>query len=276
MAKKIVLIVLGALGILVSLALFAGGAALFALFSPHGWFESGEHRVDTPTRALVSQSADFKDAASALNSFGDFRLRLRAHASEPAQALFIGVGSTADVEQYVRTFRHDRVTNLDFQPFRLSKQPAGPDGVPAAPTTQTFWVQRAEGTGTQTLDWKIRDGSYELVLMNSDARAGVDARAVFAVRVPFAHTLGIVLLVAGAIVLALGILLLVVGIRVRPKPKSAPPAWGQPQQGPTSSWAPPPGTEPARAPPPGAGSAPQGSAPPAQGPAPPPAQGSTT
>ncbi|HEY7134096.1 MAG TPA: hypothetical protein VIB48_03440 [Acidimicrobiia bacterium] len=270
MAKKIVLIVLGAVGILVSLALFAGGAALFALFSPHGWLESGEHRVDTPTRALVSQSADFKDAASALNSFGDFRLRLRARASEPAQALFIGVGATTDVEQYVRTFRHDRVTNLDFQPFRLSKRPAGPDGVAVPPATQTFWVQHAQGTGTQTLDWKIRDGSYELVLMNADARTGVDANAVFAVRVPFAHTLGIVFFVVGAIALALGILLLVLGIRVRPKRRPAPPAW-PPPGGPTSSSAPPPGAGPERAPPPA-----QGPAPPAQGPAPPPAQGSTT
>jgi hypothetical protein len=239
-AKKIILIVLGALGIVVSLALLAGGVALFAVFSPHGWLESGEHRVDTPTRALVSQSADFKDAADALNSLGDFRLRLRARASDPAHALFIGVGPIGAVERYVGTFRHDRVTSLDFSPFRLARRPAGADAVPEPPTTQPFWVQRAEGTGTQTLNWKIRDGSYEVVLMNADATPGVDATALFGVRVPFAHPLGIILLVAGTIALALGILLLVIGIRVRPEPRPAPPPWPQPspEPGPATPSAP--------------------------------------
>lgn len=235
MAKKVILIVLGALGIVVSLALLAGGIALFALFSPHGWLESGEHRVDTPTRALVSRSADFEDAASTLDSLGDFHLRLRARPADPTQALFIGVGRTADVERYVQTFRHDRVTNLDFAPFRLTRRAAGPDGVPPPPTSQQFWVQRAVGTGTQTLDWKIRDGSYEVVLMNADATAAVDAAAVFAVRVPFAHTLGIGFLVAGVIVLALGVLLLIVGIRVRTGGRPTPPAWPPP----APAWPPP-------------------------------------
>ncbi len=240
MAKKVVLIVLGALGIAISLALFAGGVALFALFSPHGWLESGEHRVDSPTRALVSQSADFKDAADALNSLGDFRLRLRARAFDPGRTLFIGVGPTAAVERYASGFRHDRVTSLDFSPFRLGRRPAGADAVPEPPTTQVFWVQRVEGAGTQTLDWKIRNGSYEVVLMNADATPGVDTDAVLAVRVPFAHPLGVIFLVAGAIVLGLGILLLVIGIRTRPARPSAPPAWPSPE--PVPATPPPPST----------------------------------
>jgi hypothetical protein len=174
-AKKIVVIVLGALAILVSLALIGAGTALFALFSPKGWIETGEHRVDTPTRALVSKSADFKDAADALNSLGDFRLRVRARASDPARALFIGVGPTAAVERYVGTFRHDRVTDLNLEPFHLEKRAVGTDGVPEPPSTQPFWVQRAEGTGTQILDWKIRDGSYEIVLSASSSWSSEDS-----------------------------------------------------------------------------------------------------
>ena len=135
MAKKVALILFGAFGIVISLALLAGGAALFVAFSQHGWIESGRHRVDTPTRALVSRSADFKSAADALNSLGDFRLRLRAQAVDPRRALFLGVGPTAAVERYVSTFRHDRVTSLEFSPFELGRQPSGGDDVPASPAS---------------------------------------------------------------------------------------------------------------------------------------------
>jgi hypothetical protein len=240
-AKKIVIIVLGALAILVSLALIGAGIALFAAFSPKGWIDTGEHRVDTPTRALVSDAADFKGAADALNSFGDFRLRVRARASDPSRALFIGVGPTATVERYLSTFRHDRVTDLNFEPFRLEKRAVGTDGVPEPPSTQPFWVQRVEGTGTQTLDWKIRDGSYEIVLMYADATPGVDTQATFGVRVPFAHGLGIVSFVVGALGLVLGIALLVVGIRLRPAAPPTPPAWPQPSDQPDAAGASPPG-----------------------------------
>jgi hypothetical protein len=230
-AKKVILIVLGALGTLVGLALIAAATAIFVAFSPHGWIESGEHRVDTPTRALVSESAEFKDAADALNSFGDFRLRVRARALEPERPLFIGVGRTADVEAYVGTFRHDRVTSLDFVPFHLEKRPEGRDLVPAPPAAQPFWAQQVEGTGTQILDWKIRDGSYEVVLMYADAAPGVDARATFGVRVPFARGLAIACYAVGGIALMVGILLLVLGIRARPSPKREAPVWPEPGPG---------------------------------------------
>jgi hypothetical protein len=202
--------------------------------------QTGEHRVETPTRALVSESANFKDAADALNSLGDFRLRLRARALEPAQALFIGVGPTAEVDRYVNTFSYDRVTSLDLEPFHLQKRRAGGNANPAPPETQTFWVQRVAGAGTQTLDWKIRDGSYEIVLMNADASPAVDANVVFGVRVPFAHSLAVIFFVAAGIILAVGITLLIIGIRVRPAPKPTPPAWPQSSpESPTAAPSPP-------------------------------------
>jgi hypothetical protein len=102
---------------------------------------------------------------------------------------------------------------------------------PAAPTDQSFWA--AQGSGRQaTLDWKITDGSYELVVMNSDATPSVAVDGRFALTIPHLFAIGIAVLVVGILILAGGVVLLVVGIRMhsRPGPTAAAADAGAPGQ----------------------------------------------
>ena len=50
-------------------------------------------------------------------------------------------------------------------------------GVPAAPAAALPWAARAQGIGTLTLTWAVRDGDWTIVVMNTDARPGLSVRA---------------------------------------------------------------------------------------------------
>ena len=43
-----------------------------------------------------------------------------------------------------------------------------------SPGTQDFWVASSTGSGPRTLEWDPTDGSWTVVVMNADGRAGID------------------------------------------------------------------------------------------------------
>ena len=49
-------------------------------------------------------------------------------------------------------------------------------GIPAAPAAALPWAARAQGTGSLTLTWAVRDGDWMVVVMNADARPGLSVR----------------------------------------------------------------------------------------------------
>jgi hypothetical protein len=68
------------------------------------------------------------------------------------------------------------------------------------------------GTGTQRLDWDVKDGSWSVVVMNADGSRGVDTTISAGAKVPFLGPLGwvsagggIVLLLAAGGLLYLGL-----------------------------------------------------------------------
>lgn len=138
------LVVLGSIIALLGAVLLAAGDTLL-------WADRSERDDDgfltTPTEpferdsyAIVSDDIDFFEAETGSdwilseNVLGDVRLRA---ANVEEGEVFVGVGPTSDVENYLAGVEHDEVTDLDFDPFsaeyrRLaSGEPAGP------PTEQT-------------------------------------------------------------------------------------------------------------------------------------------
>jgi hypothetical protein len=98
--------------------------------------------------------------------------------------------------------------------------------VPAAPGSQGFWVASASGSGTQTLDWDVADGSWSIVVMHADAAPGVDVDLTAGAKVPLVFGLSLGLLSGGFVLLLAGIAMLYLGARSRPAaaaPGPAPP-----------------------------------------------------
>jgi hypothetical protein len=114
------------------------------------------------------------------------------------------------VQQFLGAVRHATVTDLAGGPsYRISGAGA-PAGAPAA---QDIWAVKAAGAGTQSLTWNIDNGDWTLVVMKPDAGAGVDATVAVGAEVPGLDWIGPLLLVVGAVGLAVAALVLTLVIR---------------------------------------------------------------
>jgi hypothetical protein len=238
MAKKVVLIVLGAIGIMIGLGLLAGGAIVLALTGGDGFLDTGPHPLATPTYALVAEPTAIRTGSSFDENGPDVRLRLQVTSTEP---VFVGVGPATEVDSYLAGVPVDEVVSIDFTPFTMRTDRREGSRKPAAPGDQAFWTARAAGTGQQTLDWDARVGIYRVVLMRLDGSLGVQATARFGIRIPFLRGLGLGLLGGGGVSFLVGVLLLIFGIRAKVNRAPA----GYPGQfGPPGVY-PPPGPYPA-------------------------------
>ena len=141
-AGRIVLVVLGALAVLVSLGLLAGGGFLLWAHQTQrdaeGYYSTVPHRFESSGHAVLSEgielSGDGSDWAFGEDRLGTVRLRVAA-SDEP---VFVGIGPERDVLAYLDGVARDRIQDVDVDPFRVSYErsdggaPASAPGYPAA------------------------------------------------------------------------------------------------------------------------------------------------
>jgi len=212
MAKKVILIILGALLTLCGIAGVCGGGALLGVGGSGGQIRSGYHGISTPTTAFVSDPTKVENSSNVRTEGGDTSLLLDGRNS--AKPLFIGVGPTSQVDRFLAGSPYESITNVNFSPFRLTSTTVDGGSRPAAPGDQSFWVARATGADPQ-LRWKIADGDYKVVVMNADASQGLNLQARIGIKAPVLGGVGIGLLIGGIVVALGGIALLIWGIRTR-------------------------------------------------------------
>jgi len=222
-AGRVILIVLGSIGVLFGLALLAGGG--FLLWADRtqredGYLTTPTERFATPTYGLTRTrlEVDTDGAGWVLNDSWFGKIRIRGE-SPGAKTLFMGIGPEADVAKYLGTVAHANVEDIDFDPFRVTYLPVTGGAPQGPPTEQGFWAASASGVGTQTLTWKVRDGDWSVVVMNADGSPGVDANVSAGAEAPFLSPLGWSLLGGGFVLLLVSVGLIAVGLRggaVRP------------------------------------------------------------
>jgi hypothetical protein len=178
-AGRVVLIVLGAIGVLVGLALLAGGG--FLLWADRtqredGYLTTPSERFETPTYALTRTRLDVETNGAdwVLNDNWFGKIRIRGEGAE-GKTIFMGIGPEPAVAKYLGNVAHASVEDVDFDPFRATYRSVAGGAPQGPPADQRFWVASASGVGTQTLTWKVRDGDWTVVLMNADGSRGVDA-----------------------------------------------------------------------------------------------------
>jgi hypothetical protein len=208
----VVLIVVGVITALLSLALLAGGTTLVVVDQTQrdedGFLMSSSEDFSAATYAIVSESADvdFGGSESAARAIlGDVRIR-----SESDRDVFVGIARDTDVDDYLNGVEHSVVTNIGENPeysHRAGDAPTSPPG------DQDFWVASTSGSGERTLEWKPEDGSWSVVVMNSDGSRGVASELSIGAELDAALWVGIVLLVVGALLAALAALAITAGAR---------------------------------------------------------------
>ena len=240
-AGRVVLIVLGAIGVLFGLAVLAGGGFLLWVDRTQredGYLTTPSERFSTPTYALTRTRLDVgtNGADWVLNDNWFGKVRIRGE-SPGANTLFIGIGPEAAVAKYLASVSHASVQDVEFDPFRVTYHQVAGGAPQGPPTNQHFWAASASGVGTQTLTWKVRDGDWTVVLMNADGSRGVDADIDLGAKLSFVLWVAIGLLIGGALVVVGSTALIVLAAR-RPRPPPAPPVTSGAGGGPRS--APPP------------------------------------
>ena len=237
-AGRILLIVLGAIGVLLGLALAAGGG--FLLWADltqreDGYVTTPSERFATPTYAMTRTRLDVDTGARWVlneNWFGKIRIRGE---SPGAKTLFIGIGPEPSVARYLGSVAHASVEDVDFDPFRVKYRQIAGGSPPGPPTGERFWVVSASGVGRQTVTWKVRDGDWSIVVMNADGSRGVAADIDLGAEMSFLIWVAIGLLVGGVIVVAGSTALIVLSARTRPPPSAQPvPPGRSPEESPPS------------------------------------------
>jgi hypothetical protein len=243
-AGRVILIVLGSIGVLLGLALLAGGGFLLwadrtqredgYLTTPTGRFATSTYAL---TRTRLEVDADGPDWVWNDNWFG--KIRIRGETAGGGKPLFIGIGPEGAVARYLGRVAHANVEDIDVDPFRVEYRPitGGPPQGP--PTAQHFWAVSGSGVGTQTVTWKVREGDWSVVLMNADGSRRVDADIDLGAKLSFLLWVAIGLLIGGALVLAGSSALIVLAARTR-QPPPAPPVPPTAGRGPGSTPAPEP------------------------------------
>jgi uncharacterized membrane protein len=218
MTRRVVLSVLGVILLVAGFWLAVAGGAIMAITGSDNRISTGTERLSTPSTALVTQIADISGTGGTADALGHPDLRLSL--SGTTAPTFIGIGPADAVDRYLAGAPVEKIDDLHLDPFRLDTTRVTGTARPTAPDAQGFWVAR--GTGTDpSLNWKITDGRYRLVLMNADGSPNVATDARVEVTVPHLFAIGIGVLVTGLVLLLLGVLLLVLGLRSPRRPAAA-------------------------------------------------------
>ena len=182
---RVVRIVFGVLGLLVGVAAIAG--ALTTLNEDRdsdGFFVSDGHRLERSSFAITSEAVDVLGdvpgwVADRLTDPVDVRV---TGSSNTGSDLFIGIGTSDDVEAYLTGVAHDEVDSIEFEGADIDYVHHGGTATPGAPAGESLWVVSVEGPGIQMLDWSIEQGEWSVVAMNADASSGVDVSLVLGAR----------------------------------------------------------------------------------------------
>ena len=218
-AGRIGAAVAGALAALLALGAVAGGALLLYADGHKGrdgYLSTATHRFHTATSALATGDVDLRTSGPRWivddSVLGHVRLRATSNAGKP---VFVGIARTSDVDAYLRGTAHATVSDVEYGPFddfgASYRTHAGEP--PAPPVQQRFWVASKSGPGAQTLDWKVRDGSWSVVVMNADGSPRVDVAVKAGTDAPWLSGAGWTSIGAGALLAALAAALLVTGLR---------------------------------------------------------------
>jgi hypothetical protein len=210
---RLAAVIAGGLVTLMALVFVAAGAGLEWAGSKKddaGYYTSKTQRVTTSTAAIATDDLDVDGVPGSL---GKVSLKVSGRDGKP---VFAGVARTADVDAYLRGSAHATLTDVDFSPFEPTYRTTRGDAQASRPSAQSIWTASTEGTGTKTLDWKVADGHWSVVVMNADGSAGVDANVSAGANLPFLDDLELGAWIAAAILLALGGGLIAGGLRRRP------------------------------------------------------------
>ena len=165
-------------------------------------------------RALATDNldVDLGDADFIADSEDLAKITVSAE-SRDGKPVFVGIARTSDVERYLAGVPYTTVNDIDVDPFSADYERHSGHRHPVSPENAGIWVDSSQGTGKQTINPKLDDGDYSVVVMNADGSLGVDADVSAGAKIPFLDELAWSAIGSGAFALILGIGLIALAAR---------------------------------------------------------------
>lgn len=216
---RVLALIFGVLITLMSMGAGAAGVTLLVadqgLRDADGFLMSGQEPVATSTYAIVSEELELHldDPAGFLPQriIGDAKVTADPGAG---QSVFVGIASTPDVLAYLDGVSYDRL--VDLAPARDPEYWTTQGGAPSTPPTEAgFWAAQSSGTGLQSVQWPVQEGSWTIVMMRPDGAQGVAADVAAGVTAPALTTAAVVLMVMAGLGLLVAAALLVLAVHRR-------------------------------------------------------------
>jgi len=160
-----------------------------------GYYTSSTLQVAAPGYAVTSEGLQIGNLQSfATDAVGQVRV---SASSRSGRALFVGIASQNAVNGYLAGVARSEVTEVNGNKVSY-KTHAG--GAPAAtPGREGFWQSASSGSGQVTTTWKVKGGTWVIVLMNSSGAADISAAVRVGAKTNLLLWVGLGLLVVGLI-----------------------------------------------------------------------------
>jgi hypothetical protein len=198
--RRIAALALASITALIGTAAIAAGATGIVFDQTQrnhaGYLMSAGAPYSTGTYALESESYNPEDAGgfAARELLGT--IRVSAQSSRP---LFLGIASADAATSYLARVARAQASNLGAESADFRTQPGGAPTI--APGAEHFWVASTAGAGVRTLTWKVRNGSWRVVVMNANGSRDVASELSIGASFPHLLTLAIALLGGGILIL---------------------------------------------------------------------------
>jgi Domain of unknown function (DUF4389) len=194
----------GLTGLLGVVAIAGGGTAVVLDQTQRdagGFLTTSSAPYSTSTYALTSESYDtgfLGNGSIAADLLGTVRVR-----AQSSRQIFVGIAPAAAADGYLAGVAHAEAGDLEARSSDFRDHSGGAPLAP--PGAESFWAASASGSGTQTLGWKPRPGSWRVVVMNADGSRDVAADLSAGTSAPHLLTIGLIALGAGILVLLLSV-----------------------------------------------------------------------
>jgi hypothetical protein len=186
------------------------GGGLLAAFGTNGTLGLGSHLLSSPSAAIVSPVSSIKHTSGLASLAGQPALKLSATPLQGGTGVFVGVGRAADVDRYLSGAATEQVTDLSADGYAMTGIRHGGRLNATPPAAQRFWVAKASSDRSAAqINWKVWDGQYRVVVMNTNGHGGVAATTAIAVTVPHIAIGAIAALLVGLLIAGGGTLLLI-------------------------------------------------------------------
>ena len=165
-----------------------------------GYYTSSTKNVVAPGYAVTAEGLHIGDLPSvATDVVGRVRVSAR---SNNGKALFVGIAPQSAVNAYLSGVAHSEVTDINdstvIYKMHAGRAPAGPPG------RQGFWRSASSGSGQVIASWKVKGGTWAIVVMNASAVPLINADVSVGVKTNLLLWLGLGSLVVGLIAGAVG------------------------------------------------------------------------